>query len=304
MIQYLKHSDVDKAKWDACIRQSFNKNIYANSWYLDVVCPSWEALIDGDYQAVFPLTCNRKYGINYLYQPYFTQQLGVFAIDKLSIEKMNEFLNAIPSQFRFIEINLNINNAIFNKDFEVTDLPTHLLNLNQNYEAIHANYSDNLKRNISKAMKRNLEVVKDVNTDDLINLFRSNKGKEVANLKDEHYTTFKQLTKAIQEYATLNCWGIHNDKGELMAAAIFPEFNQQAVFLFSGLSEAGKAMGAMPFLINSFIKEHSGQHLVLDFEGSKDTNLARFYKSFDSTEFLYPQIKRNTLPAPIKWIKR
>src|ERR1017187_4211267 len=137
MIKYLKHSEINKAKWDACIAQSFNRNIYANSWYLDVVCPAWEALIDGDYQAVMPLTCNKKYGINYLYQPYFTQQLGVFGIEKLSNENMNELLNAIPSKYRFIEINLNINNPIQDKSFEVKNLPTHLLNLNQSYEGIY-----------------------------------------------------------------------------------------------------------------------------------------------------------------------
>ena len=303
MIKYLKHSEIDKAKWDACIAQSFNKNIYANSLYLDVVCPPWEALIDGDYQAVMPLTCNKKYGINYLYQPYFTQQLGVFGTKKLSNEMMNEFLNKIPSQYRFIEINLNINNPIQNKDYEIKNLPTHLLNLNQSYDSLYSNYSDNLKRNISKANKANLLLIKDVNIDDLIRLFRTNKGKDVSNWKDKQYSTFKNLTKVIQANATLNNWGIQNEKGELVAAAIFPEFNNQAVFLFSGLSEEGKASGAMPCLINSFIKEHAGQNLVLDFEGSKDANLARFYKSFDSIEYLYPQIRKNTLPTPIKWIK-
>lgn len=304
MIKYLKHSEIDKTKWDACIAQSFNKNIYANSWYLDVVCPAWEALIDGDYQTIIPLTCNKKYGINYLYQPYFTQQLGIFGIAQLSEEKMNEFLNAIPSQFRFIEINLNISNLFQNKDFEVKNLPTHLLNLNQIYEAIYSNYSDNLKRNISKANKSNLTLVKDININDLINLFRSNRGKEVGNWKDQHYTTFKELTKVMQERATLNSWGIQNENRELLATAIFPEFNHQAVFLFSGLSEEGKKLRAMPFLINSFIKEHAGQDLVLDFDGSMDANIARFYKRFGSVEYHYPQIKKNTLPASIKWIKR
>ena len=304
MIKYLKHSEINKTKWDACISQSFNRNIYANSWYLDVVCPAWESLIDGDYKAIMPLTCNKKYGINYLYQPYFTQQLGVFSSEKLYNVKIDEFLNAIPSQYRFIEINLNINNPIQNKDYEIKNLPTHLLSLNQRYETIYSNYSDNLKRNLSKAIKANLSLIKDVNIDDLIKLFRSNKGKDVSNLKDKDYTKFKHLTIVIQENATLNNWGIQNDKRELVAAAIFPELNHQAIFLFSGLSEEGKTLGAMPFLINSFIKEHSHLDLILDFEGSKDPNLARFYKSFRSTEFQYPQIKKNILPSPIKWIKR
>ncbi len=41
----------------------------------------WDALVWNDYEAVMPLTWNRKYGIAYLYQPFLTAQLGVFGND-------------------------------------------------------------------------------------------------------------------------------------------------------------------------------------------------------------------------------
>ncbi len=79
MIKYLKHHEVAKDKWDECIDKAFNGIIYAYSWYLDLVSPEWEALIEDDYSIVFPLTQRNKNNINYLFQPVFTQQLGVFS---------------------------------------------------------------------------------------------------------------------------------------------------------------------------------------------------------------------------------
>jgi len=305
MIKYLKHSQINKSRWDECIHNSFNKNIYASSWFLDIVNKDWEALVEDDYKTVMPLTWNKKYGINYLYQPFFTQQLGIYSTKKdLSKAKVSEFLSAIPSQYRFIEINLNIDNSLSDKNYEIQSGITHLLNLNKPYEEIYKNYSDNLKRNINKANKPKLKIEKNISIDDLIRLFRENKGKEIDNFKDKDYALFKKLCNAIKQNAALNNIGVVNKDGALIAAAIFPMFLNQAVFLFSGLSNEGKEFGAMPFLIDSFIKEHSNKETTLDFDGSVNLNLARFYKSFGSEERTYPQIKINLLPKPIKWLKK
>ena len=66
MIHYLKHHRIDKARWDRCISKAVNSRVYACSWYLDLVCPGWEALVEEDYTSVFPLTSRWK-GIYYLY---------------------------------------------------------------------------------------------------------------------------------------------------------------------------------------------------------------------------------------------
>ena len=46
MIQYLEHNQIDKKKWDATVEEC--GNIYAYSWYLDIVHPGWEALVEED----------------------------------------------------------------------------------------------------------------------------------------------------------------------------------------------------------------------------------------------------------------
>src|SRR5437016_14568872 len=101
MIRYFQHHQIDKKKWDDSIRRSVNGMVYAYSWYLDVVSPNWNALIEGNYEAVFPLTWRKKYGFYYLYQPLFTQQLGVFfSVKKINGATVQEFLDSIPAQYR------------------------------------------------------------------------------------------------------------------------------------------------------------------------------------------------------------
>ena len=77
-IRYLRHEEIDKEKWDRCIDNAPNGLIYAYSYYLDAMSTHWDGIVSGDYQSVFPLTWNKKYGIKYLYQPFLTAQLGIF----------------------------------------------------------------------------------------------------------------------------------------------------------------------------------------------------------------------------------
>ena len=107
MIKLLKHNKIDKTRWDDCINKSFNGNVYALSWYLDIGHPGWDALVENDYERVMPLTISRKFGISYMFQPFFVQQLGVSSKSQLSQDDIDRFINAIPQQYRLIRYKLN-----------------------------------------------------------------------------------------------------------------------------------------------------------------------------------------------------
>jgi len=55
----------------------------------------------------------------------------------------------------------------------------------------------------------------------------------------------------------------------------------------------------MPWLIDNFIRQNSGKPLILDFEGSNNEGLARFYGSFGSNRIEYQRYVRNFLPGPL-----
>ena len=104
-IKYIPYGQLDKMKWDSCITNADNGLIYAYSFYLDQMYRQWDALVLNDYEAVMPMTWNKKYGISYLYQPFLTAQLGVFG-KNITEERVSNFIQSIPSSFRLIEISL------------------------------------------------------------------------------------------------------------------------------------------------------------------------------------------------------
>jgi hypothetical protein len=353
MIKYLKHQEIVKPRWDEAIDRAFNGIIYAKSWYLDIVSPHWDALVSDDYSAVMPLTWRRKFGVYYLYQPFFTQQLGVFGDEDQKVRKWESekvgvayspshlhtfspahflpFLNAIPKKFKFIEIQLNHANedviaseakqSLSNKKgiassrtprndgvgreggFQVSNRITHHLDLNQSYEKIKSGYSENLSRNIKRAEKSNLQFIDDFEADALIGLFRSTKGAELKELSDCDYLTFDKLMAAASERNLVSKRGALMD-GKLVAACVFFHSNHEYIFLFSATDDKAKETGAMSAMIDHFIQQHVGENMKIDFEGSMDAGVSRFYHSFGAGEVVYLHVRKNRLPYLLKWMKR
>ena len=307
MIHYIKHTEIDKARWDASIAESSNGLIYAYSWYLDIVCPDWDALIENDYEIVMPLPRKKKYGIAYLFPPFFVQQLGIFSPGtKLSQHRIHQFIDAIPAAFRYVEMNLNTKNQIslFNGNSMKKNL-THHVRLDKSYELLQQNYSANVMRNIKKAGGMNYKVSRNYNVKEIISLFRKNKGRQINTLKTDEYNMFEKLCRIVKIHHALDCMTIiHEDK--IIAGLIVFKSNEYLIMIFSAVNEFGKTNGAMHYLIDQYLCYASQQYpgKIFDFEGSNDKALARFYKSFGSTEVQYSQLKINKLPAAVKWLKR
>lgn len=304
MIKYLKHSEINKQKWNECILNSFNGIVYAYSHYLDIVCPEWEALVKDDYEMVMPLTCNKKYGKHYIYQPPFTQQLGVFSKEHLTEKIVEKFLLSIPKHFQFLEFNLNTYNKFSHKEYVTQNFLTHELDMILPYNMLYKNYSENTKRNLKKANQSNLKIQNNCNILEVIELFKNNKEKKTNPFKKEHFIMLEKLHQTFFKLRLAKSFGVLNNKNEIIAGAIFFFSNNKAIFLFSGNSKEGKEKAALFFLIDNFIKTNSEKNLTLDFEGSNNANLARFYKGFGSKPITYLHIKKNDLPFYLKWLKK
>jgi hypothetical protein len=304
LIHYLTHTEIDKKAWDECLTQAGNGIIYAYSWYLDAVCPGWEALVEGNYDRIMPLCIGKKFGIHYVYPPYFTQQLGVFSADPIEESHMLDFLRAIPDKFRFIDLMLNASNPLpVSKAFKTTYLRTHLLDLNRSHAELYKHYAENTRRNIKKAVKNHLTVHTSTAVDQLLSIFRQSVGKNIHNLKDTHYERLYDLIHLCLRQEKGRIMGVSSPDGQLLAGAVFIYSHGKFIYLFSAADEMGKQTGAMHYLVDTFIKEHAGHSFLLDFEGGNASNLARFYKSFGAAEQHYPHLIQNKLPPLLKWIK-
>jgi len=300
LIRYLKNKEIDVVKWDECIRKSFNGNIYALSWYLDIVHDGWEALVEDDYERVMPLTVATKFGVYYMFQPYFTQQLGIFSTKRLNPDVIGKFIENIPKHIRYININLNSFNKLKANGLKITANKNHIQDLIKEYPEIAKKYSTNTKRNLQKSVKYKLSLMKNIKPELVIQLFRANRGKTIKKWNKTHYQNLSRLMYSAMYKGKGLIYGVFTESNQLCAGALFVKSNDRLVFLFSGSNKTARENGAMTYLIDTVIREFSRSQLVLDFEGSNNPNLARFYKGFGAKEIEYMSVEINRLTFPFK----
>jgi len=294
MIRYLTHNQIDTRRWDECIAQSPDGNIYCWSWYLDVVHPDWEALVEDDYTTVMPLAGNKKCGINYLFQPFFTQKFGVFGKNEVSEAKIDEFLIAIPEKFKFAEF--RINKLYTEHETYMPNTTNHRnieLYLNQDYSVLSANYNSNTKRNLSKAKKEGLSIVENIEPSAIVELFRNNRGKDIKHWGDKEYARLLKLVAEAKNHDKCLVLGAKNADNQIVAGAFFMMSHNKTVFLFSGSDESNKENHGLTFLLDYVIEKNSGTNTILDFEGSDNDGLARFYMGFGGEEKYYTELRLN-----------
>jgi GNAT acetyltransferase-like protein len=303
MIRYIEYNNINKQKWDDCISKSQHPAVFVYSWYLDAVCKdNWSALVLNNYEAVFPIASRSKYKINYVYQPFFSRYFGVYSSSKVSEKLVNEFLNAIPEKFKYIEFCLHESHSFTTKKFDVKEKKFQELDLNGNYETIRKGFSENTIRNTKKAIKAGLKIRPDIAPEKIVNLFRSTKGNELEIFKPADYAVLIKLMNTCMELKKGQTIAVY-DGDKLCAAAFFMFSDNRFTFLKSGVTDEGKAKGAMHLLFDYFIRENAGKKYWLDFGGSSVESVAKFYKNFGAKDSVYLQVTQNNLPKLVKWVK-
>jgi hypothetical protein len=299
-ISFVKNADIDYKKWDQCVAGSSIPLVYAQSWYLDLISPNWDAFIGGDYTYVMPLIIKRKFGIAFLLQPIFAQQHGIFPEADNSIQ--NTFLTTIRDHFKYVTVNLNASHSEpFSEGFNVQARKNFILKLSPLYEELKNNYSKHTRRQIRKADDNKVFIIKGLPSGDYLDL------KNLATdskLSKQSMQTLKRLIEYGHSHGNGMIYAAYNQNNMLCAAAFFLFTSQRALYLNAVSSEEGKNTNAMHKIVDQFIQEHSGTSLTLDFEGSVIPGIARFYEGFGSEPEQYFCLKSNRLPIPLRWFKK
>lgn len=298
-IEYLRHQEIDKKRWDQLIAHAPGGNLYCQSWYLDAVCPGWQALVNSDYSAVMPLTARRKYGFNYLCQPLLSQQLGIFSRTPVPPGVTGEFLSAIPPVFRLIEITLNENTPAHDA-FPVQKHTTCKLKMNHPYTKLQERYSENTRRNLKKAASENLRFRTNIPTHEFLELLGKDKspGAEILLHRKNKPAFLRLVPTLLNRNAGMIC-GVRNRHEDLLSAALIGQFKGFHYYLAPALNDQGREARAMFYLIDRYIHLHAGLPATLDFEGSDIETVARFYKGYGAAAHTYTSLRINRLPWPI-----
>ncbi|MGH2566117.1 MAG: hypothetical protein ACRDE5_16480, partial [Ginsengibacter sp.] len=128
--------------------------------------------------------------------------------------------------------------------------------------------------------------------------------KNFSPIAKKDYNNFSMLFEILLKKKMAVTYGVYAANNQLTASCAFVFSHKRAYYILVGNHPNGKTSGASHLMIDYFIKEHSGEKLTLDFEGSNISSLAFFYKSFGATLEKYPGIKLNRLPAIAKLFKQ
>jgi hypothetical protein len=299
-IEYVVRKEIDTEKWDACMESASNSLIYGRSWFLDHMAEGqWDGLIIGDYDAVMPLPWRKKWGIRYLYQPPFTQQLGIFSANPSLPALITACLTAIRRHFRFAEIFLNYDNAhpAFNPYTNI------ILDLNTPYEKIAANYKTDLQNNLKKAVNASFQYTDQIDLLPTLTLFQQQYGPRMPHVNAAAYASFQALCHTLQQKGQLELRGVKDAAGMAMATAVLPKDNKRLYLLQNTVLSAGRQRGANHFLLDRLIHEFAVQPLLFDFEGSGEPGIAHFYRNFGGKDQPYYFHRHNDLSWPLRLFK-
>lgn len=299
-ILLVKNKDIDYPKWDQCIANSLIPLVYAQSWYLDIVSPDWDALIYGDYQHVMPLPIKRKVGFSFILQPFFAQQLGVFP--KVDLLIQNKFLVAVRDRFNYVALNINAgHNEPFPEGFTVEPRINYILQLILPYQEIKNNYSIYTQSQLRKAQPHKITVIKGSQSQEYLKLKKS---ASKVKLSEASMKTLKRIIEMGHTRGNGVIYAAYDSNNMLCAAAFFLFAGHRVTYLNAISTDEGKKMHAMFRIVDHFIQEHAGSLLTLDFEGSMIRGIAKFYQGFGAASEQYYFLKSNKLPVPLRWLKK
>lgn len=299
-IEFLKRKEIQEEKWDQVIAGSLAETIYPYSWYLDAVSEKWSALVVDDYRIVMPVVWKKKAGMKYIYQPFYTQQLGVFSREYVKPELIRQMLKILYKKFRFAGMNFNVKNLVGEDlPFTVDDKSNYILTLNKDYETLSNTFSTNTKRNIRKSYEFSDQLEKNLPVEELVRLKRAN---DVIKRSEEDYRWLVHVFETIKQHDAGKIYAIKSGN-EIIAAAFFAFSKTRAIYLLSASSPKGKEQRGMFRIIDTFIKDHAGSGRILDFEGSNIPSVARFFGGFGAQAEIYQVVSFNRLPSTLTRLK-
>lgn len=314
-VLYLKHHNIDRTLWDAVVGQSRQRQVYAMSWYLDVVSPGWEAVVEldavGAYITVMPVPWRSRLGIRYIQQPLFCQQLGIYSLaESIAEATYRDFVREIYRRFRYVSgYNFNTTNqlpASLPPKVQASQTLTLYLPLDKPYEALHQGYTRDRKMNLRRAQKAGLTIDESEDMEPIIQFFREETADRIyGGVAEEAYTMLRQLHQVLQEKGIARLCYTTDSQGRKNSGCLFIIWGGHIVYIFNAAPQHGRKQNGRTLMIDRMIRQYAGQEMLFDFEspGEREPDILHFYKSFGPEEKPIPVLQYNQLPGGVRYMR-
>jgi hypothetical protein len=221
----------------------------------------------------------------------FEKKVGPFRYLTLptGIQKNGTFCTSIPTeaiawlQQKYFKIHLSFSeNLVTNLSELLPNVLTvqrsnFVLSTKDPYEKIQLTFDQNHKRNVKKAQKNELILKQSGNYSALLTDFIRNNSKNKSSI-----AFYQKLFKSPESLKPTWWFASHSKHKEFLAGIFSLELGNRLYILFTHVTQLGKEKNALFFLIDQIIQQKANQDFYIDFEGSNEPGLARFYKGFGS----------------------
>jgi hypothetical protein len=285
MVYKKLNSQIDKGQWDKIVELSDYSRIYGLSWYLDIVSPKWQGLVSENYKWIMPLPVKFKFGIRYLVQPVFCQQIGVYGI---GIKKniASQFYSKIYWKFPYINVQINNFTGLEKRKY-LNGRINYELDLTSTYEVLVKDYTENTLRNIKKAEKLGI-FIEHCSMDEFITFCKSH----AMGISDQLLEILSKLILACMDRKLIQILKASNLDKEILSAACYIVWNKRIIYLAGASSAPGKKLSSMFMIFDFIIKKYAASGYILDFEGSMIPGIARFFRGFGAKSTYYYTLKK------------
>ena len=313
-IKILSFKEIDFKKWDQCIDQSLNGTIFGHSWYLNLVCENWEAMVLGDYEAVMPLPMGKIMKYPAVISPCLAPQLGVFSPRLPAPEIIDAFLSLLRSRFKFIKTGLNKYNLIGDKEFKIKSARSFNLDLIHSHSKLCQAYSRETKQTIEIGISNKISVSKGVPFQEFIQFYQNLCGSSSKTDDELFYNKIRRLISFSILHRFGELFGAYSAENNLTAVAFVMKTTQRVTLLISAMLDNQAGISAFSLLLDDLLKQYAEKNLTLDFEilpcpdryqpgGKSFSNisdlmqiLSEIYIGLGAKMFNYPIILFNNLP--------
>jgi hypothetical protein len=313
VLRLLHFPDLDLARWEACVAASSGAMPYVQAWWLQATAGRWSAVVElgpsGEYHSLLPLPLKWRPWGQIVYQPLFTQQLGLVLTSESRYLQVADYLAVArsccvafyqqwPPATQLSQLPLG---------FTMAERLTYHLDLGTSYATIYQRYLTGCRRRLrnNQALAQPLQVEESEDVDALIALFLTYRGPAHTGLRPRHYAALRRL------YAVLRARGLaylrrvrHPVTQELLAGALFVRHAGGVIYLFAAASPAGKAASAPILLLDDALRRYAGQPgQLFDFEGGSLPAIGRFFTNFGARPVLYPTVALTHSPRLFSWMR-
>ncbi|HMQ06988.1 MAG TPA: hypothetical protein PKC30_06775 [Saprospiraceae bacterium] len=263
-IQRIKAGDIEKARWDGCVHHSPNGQVFGYTWYLNQISKDWEGLVEDNYQSVMVLPVRKNILAGWdLIQPPLTRVVGIYSVNVLTPIRIQTFLEAIPSDFKTVDIHLNpISFHEKNGNFVLSEKMNYTLNLNNPYEIIRKGFDREAIEVLDTAENAGWVIASGIKPENLADFYKQN-SPDKENRNYNFHALQRIMYNALHRGIGFSSAVLDGERNPI--AVLFAIYSHNKVVLLLQLETSQKnGKGALLFLLDMLIRAHAGRSLTLD----------------------------------------